>query len=131
MVIKSGNEILIKSAQIISTLGLENYSMQKLASELGINKASLYHYYKSKEAIIDAMHEYYHGLGDLINALAGAGFTLNSIREYPYANGWEPFADMRHGEGEHARRRYPPARRKGRPFPSLPLMFSLDAKKST
>ena len=62
MVIKSGNEILIKSAQIISTLGLENYSMQKLASELGINKASLYHYYKSKEAIIDAMHEYYHGL---------------------------------------------------------------------
>lgn len=76
-------------------------------------------------------HEYYHGLGDLINALAGAGFTLNSIREYPYANGWEPFADMRHGEGEHARRRYPPAMRKGRPFPSLPLMFSLDAKKST
>lgn len=74
-------------------------------------------------------HEFYHGLGEVINALAEAGLTLTCIREYPYANGWEPFADMKHGEGEHARRRYPPATWKGRPFPGLPLMFALEAKK--
>ena len=62
MVIKNRNEILIKSAEIISNDGMEGYSMQILADSLGIRKASLYHHYKSKEEIIEAMHDYYHGL---------------------------------------------------------------------
>ena len=74
-------------------------------------------------------HEFYHGLGETVNALLGAGFALQSLTEYPYANGWEPFAGMRPGGGEHARRRHPPAAWKGRPFPRLPLMFALEAKK--
>lgn len=76
-------------------------------------------------------HEFYHGLGDVTSALAEAGLTLKKLTEYPYANGWEPFAGMRRGEGEHARRRYPPAAWEGRPFPRLPLMFSLEAEKHT
>lgn len=74
-------------------------------------------------------HEFYHGLWETVNALLGAGFALQSLTEYPYSNGWEPFAGMRPGGGEHARRRHPPAAWKGRPFPRLPLMFALEAKK--
>lgn len=62
MIIKNRNEILIKSAEIISNDGMEGYTMQILADSLGIRKASLYHHYKSKEEIIEAMHDYYHGL---------------------------------------------------------------------
>ena len=55
-------EIIIKSAELISSEGIQNYSMQSLAKEIGIKKASLYHHFSSKEEIIEAMHEYYHAL---------------------------------------------------------------------
>lgn len=55
-------EIIIKSAELISSEGIQNYSMQSLAKEIGIKKASLYHHFSSKEEIIGAMHEYYHAL---------------------------------------------------------------------
>lgn len=74
-------------------------------------------------------YEFYYGLGEVVSALSGAGFALTSLAEYPYANGWEPFTGMRQGKGEYKRRRYPPAVWEGRPFPRLPLMFSLDAER--
>ncbi len=52
--------ILIKSAEIISQRGMENYSMSTLSDEIGIKKASIYYYYRSKEEIISAMHEFFH-----------------------------------------------------------------------
>lgn len=60
MVLKDGKEILIKSAEIISSDGIENFSLSRLAERLGIRKASLYHYYKSKEEILEGMHDYFH-----------------------------------------------------------------------
>ena len=60
MVITDRNEILIRSAEIISRDGLDKYSMQSLADELGVRKASIYHYYRSKDEIIEAMHTYFH-----------------------------------------------------------------------
>ncbi|HIS13270.1 MAG TPA: TetR/AcrR family transcriptional regulator [Candidatus Ornithospirochaeta stercorigallinarum] len=62
MTIEKKEDILIKSARIISEDGIENYSMQKLADELGVRKASLYHHYKSKDEILRAMHDYFHAM---------------------------------------------------------------------
>ncbi len=52
--------ILVKSAELISRRGIENFSLKSLSDSLGINKASLYYYYRSKEEIISAMHDYFH-----------------------------------------------------------------------
>ena len=62
MTIEKKEDILIESARIISEDGIENYSMQKLADELGVRKASLYHHYKSKDEILRAMHDYFHAM---------------------------------------------------------------------
>ena len=55
-------EILIKSAEIISENGIENFTVGALSEELGIRKASLYYYFDGKDGIIRAMHDYYHQL---------------------------------------------------------------------
>lgn len=57
----------------------------------------------------------------VISALIGAGLILESFAEYPYANGWKGFADMREGDN---RRVYPPEH-----LPGLPMMFSLAARR--
>ena len=66
-------------------------------------------------------HEWHWGLGDVITALLDAGLTLETLREYPFANGCQLFEGMREGEGN---RMYPPEG-----TPSLPLMFGLVARR--
>ena len=65
-------------------------------------------------------HEWHWGLGDVVSAVAAAGLRIETLREYPYSNGWMPFRGMRRGPG---RRMYPPDG-----VPSLPLMFGLVAR---
>ncbi|AHY47402.1 Glycosyl transferases group 1 [Rubrobacter radiotolerans] len=62
------------------------------------------------------------GLGEVVSALAEAGFTVERLEEYPYANGERHFLRMREGEG---RRMYPPEG-----MPSLPLMYGVRAAKT-
>ncbi len=61
------------------------------------------------------------GLADHFGALAGAGLVVESLREYPFSNGWKPYPEMRDLPGN----------RKAAPEgePAVPLMFSLVARK--
>jgi SAM-dependent methyltransferase len=63
--------------------------------------------------------EFYWGVGQVVSALVEAGLTIERLEEYPYANGWAGFADMRDlGGGRLA----PPAH-----LPRIPLMYGLSA----
>ena len=66
-------------------------------------------------------HLYRWGLGEVVSALAAAGLTLATLREYTYVNGERPFDQMVPGAGRrwHA----PPG------VPSIPLMYGLAAQK--
>ncbi|MEL4377583.1 class I SAM-dependent methyltransferase [Brucella cytisi] len=66
-------------------------------------------------------YEFSWGVGDVISALIRAGLTLERMVEFPYANGWRGFNDMRDIGG---RRMIPPAK-----MPSIPLMYGLVAVK--
>lgn len=49
-------EIIFKSFKLINENGLENFSMRKLANELGCQPASIYHYYKNKNEILNSLY---------------------------------------------------------------------------
>ena len=67
-----GKDTIRKTAlDIIAYEGLENLTMSTLAHELEITKATLYHYYKSKEDIIDEIYTLGH------KELMQKGFRLN------------------------------------------------------
>ena len=57
------------------------------------------------------------GLGEVVSAVIGAGLRLETLREWPYANGCRLYDEMTMGEG----RRWVP------PGPEMPLMFGLAA----
>ena len=57
-------------------------------------------------------------VADIVTAVLGAGLELQALREYPYANGWQPFPEMR---GDDQRRFHPPAGRE------LPMMVAFAA----
>ncbi len=65
-------------------------------------------------------HEFPWGIGQIVTALIGAGLLLETLREYPYSNGYLLFEGMR-PEG----RRY----RMPEGMPDVPLMFALAARK--
>jgi hypothetical protein len=58
-------------------------------------------------------------VSDLLHAVIAAGLTLERVVEWPYANGFKPFKNMRELEG----RRYAVADG----LPELPLMLGLSA----
>ena len=66
-------------------------------------------------------HEFAWGLGEVITALLNAGLTLETLREYPYANGCKTCSGMRELPG---RRMVPPEG-----IPTLPLMYGVAACK--
>ena len=66
-------------------------------------------------------HEFTWGIGEIVTAFVHAGLALETLREYPYANGWSGFEGMVEREG---RRFYPPPE-----IPNLPMMYSLVARK--
>jgi len=68
------------------------------------------------------VHEYGWGLAEIVEALLRAGLVLETLREYPYANGAKLCERMRETPG---RRMHPPDG-----LPSLPLMFGLSARRA-
>lgn len=66
-------------------------------------------------------HLFRWGIGEVVSALAGAGLALETLREYPFINGEQPFSRM---VAREDRRLYPPP-----DVPQLPLMYGLAARK--
>lgn len=66
-------------------------------------------------------HGFAWGAADLVMALLNAGFALEALHEYPYANGCRLFRGMRCEDG----RWFPPAT-----VPMLPLMLGLHARRN-
>lgn len=50
-------EIIMHCANLFDKVGYHKASMQMLADEVGLGKPTLYHYFKSKSAILYAIHE--------------------------------------------------------------------------
>lgn len=70
----------------------------------------------------DPSYEFPWGVADIVTALLEAGLTLTHLQEFPYCNGWMPFADMRPDDDC---RNYPPAN-----LPqNIPLMLGIRAIK--
>lgn len=67
-------------------------------------------------------HEFAWGVGEVVAALLDAGLLLETFREYPYSNGWTPFAEMRELSG--GRMALPEG------TPALPLMYGVVARKA-
>lgn len=79
-----------------------------------------------EEGIVDfrnpePVYEFAWGTADVITALLDAGLVIEAFREYPFANGWKGFSDMRVDE---RRRAWPPES-----VPRLPLMYAVAARK--
>ena len=88
MKIKGKEEIRNTALDIIAYDGIEKLTMSYLANELGITKATLYHWYKSKEEILDDIYTVGH------KSLMDKGFrlSLNGTVEdvlTTAANNWE------------------------------------------
>lgn len=64
-------------------------------------------------------YEFVWGLGDVVQAVVDAGLRMDTLREWPYSNGWKPFDEMVMDPGR--RWRLPDG------VPALPLMFGLVA----
>ena len=52
---KKKDEILRTALEIVSTEGIDSLTINTLASRVGLSKATMYHYFKSKEEIITEM----------------------------------------------------------------------------
>lgn len=66
-------------------------------------------------------HDFQWTITEVLSALLGAGLTLTTFKEYPYANGCQQFKNMVELPG---RRMVPPEG-----TPNLPLMYGLNASK--
>lgn len=71
MKIQGKEEIIRVATGIIAFSGIDKLTMQELGRELGLNKASIYHWFSSKEEILEAVFEEGH------RKLMAKGFRLN------------------------------------------------------
>ena len=74
MKIHSKEDILKETLDIIAYDGIDKLSMSELAKRLGINKSSIYHWFESKEEIIEEAFRYGH------SRLMAKGFRRTDIK---------------------------------------------------
>jgi 2-polyprenyl-3-methyl-5-hydroxy-6-metoxy-1,4-benzoquinol methylase len=67
--------------------------------------------------------EFMWGIGEVVQAVVDAGLRMETLREYPYSNGWAPYHGMR--ADLESRRFFPPEG-----VPSIPLMYGLTATRT-
>lgn len=93
-------EILAESLELIAEVGYHGASLRELAKRLGISQPSLYHYFASKEELVEQIIEAYasdmiRGGGDLLAKVHdGAGLLAlpKQLREFIFAL-WGPHSD--------------------------------------
>lgn len=54
----SNTTILSMAADLYAKQGMENFSMRKLASDLGVAHSVVYHYYQDEESLLRAMYDW-------------------------------------------------------------------------
>jgi len=59
MKVNNKEKIFDVSIDLFSKFGYDGVSIRKIASEVGIKESSIYNHYKSKEAILDSILNYY------------------------------------------------------------------------
>lgn len=76
-------QILMAAAKVFATEGYDRSSMTRLAEEVGISKANIYHYYPSKETLLfDILDSHLKALRDGVLSLDLAGLTAEQqLRE--------------------------------------------------
>ncbi|QBJ97091.1 class I SAM-dependent methyltransferase [Rhodococcus sp. ABRD24] len=99
---------------IVESTGVGDYVADTIAPDSAPGAAVFANPYPSTE--------FNWSIAEIATALRSAGLTIESISEYPYANGWRGFDRMEELPG---RRFAPPSE-----FASIPLMFSITARKS-
>ena len=75
-------EIVRAGARVFLRRGYVNATMEEVARELSLTKAAIYHYFRSKEALMDAIIEasLERVEADLAEAVAGAGEPARRLR---------------------------------------------------
>ncbi len=69
-------EILIVAEKLFSERGYDGVSMQKIATDVGISKANIYHHFKSKDALYLAVLKYaLQGMNGLLTELQNLNGT--------------------------------------------------------
>ena len=71
-------EIVATARELFQKKGYENTAMQDIMGALGIAKGTIYHYFKSKEELLEAVvedtaNEYIAGLEKVLNETEGTG----------------------------------------------------------
>lgn len=56
----SKEDIIKKSMKLINKVGLENFSVRKLAKKMNCQPSSLYHHFESKEDLLNEIYMYVH-----------------------------------------------------------------------
>ncbi|MDQ2089328.1 TetR/AcrR family transcriptional regulator [Marimonas arenosa] len=75
-------QILKSAAKVFADQGFDRASMAMLASECGISKANIYHYYDSKDALLfDLLDNYLSTLRDRVCGVRSDGPPERALRE--------------------------------------------------
>ncbi|MBS9523055.1 TetR/AcrR family transcriptional regulator [Litoribacter ruber] len=70
-----GKEIIEKSIQVMSTLGLESFTFKKLAVEVGSTEAAIYRYFENKHKLLLFLNLWYWGYLELNLVMGTANLT--------------------------------------------------------
>ena len=93
MKVNNKDKIFDVSINLFSKYGYDGVSIRQIANEVGIRESSIYNHYKSKEAIIESILEYY--ITQMMSndiPIENAGRNLDVSFDYFYQAGLEAFA---------------------------------------
>ncbi len=93
MKVNNKQRIFDVSVDLFSEYGYDGVSIRQIASEVGIKESSIYNHYKSKEAILDAIMNFY--IEKMLSQdipLEDADTNLDRGFDYFYQAGLEAFA---------------------------------------
>ena len=93
MKVNNKDKIFDVSINLFSKYGYDGVSIRQIANEVGIRESSIYNHYKSKEAIIESILEYY--ITQMMSndiPIEDAGRNLDVSFDYFYQAGLEAFA---------------------------------------
>ncbi len=99
MKVNNKDKIFNVSIDLFSKFGYDGVSIRQIASEVGIKESSIYNHYKSKEAILDSILNYY--IEQMLSQdipIEDASANLDIAFDYFYQAGLNAFAGQLNDE---------------------------------